>query len=351
MLRKDLYATHALAANPYGAWICEEHGRGDMNPGSPVLRGGGQPPSSRAHRRVLAACLVLAALCLAASSMSLARRKTRPPSHGELMLLDLPDLYQMAVESDSTVLATVKQLTRFAVLEVEEIYGGRFRAPELRVMYQAKSWERRLDGQSSIRFRPGERYLLFLRYHRAHEEVVAADLFELMDADWGRVKLEPEGGTLYIEAMRLLMGAATRPEMEQRQAVLVGLLASPNHLAAASAMGQAYRRRLGSAEQIPVLLAQMDRGIAGLQLGALKILQRLAPTLPDNLDGGALAESIHRRIGWNGRDPAALRKHAVKTLLAIGPAAIPKLKQVAREDVDQNVRYAAAVALLSLERP
>ncbi len=315
-----------------------------MNPGSPVLSRG---EGARWH--VLAACLVLVALCMPASSTSLARRKTRPPSHGELMLLDLPDLYQMAVESDSTVLARVKQLTRYAVLEVEEIYGGRFRAPELRVMYQAKSWERRLDGQSSIRFRPGERYLLFLRYHRAHDEVVAADLFELMDADWGQVKLEPEGGALYIEAMRLLMGAATRPEMEQRQAVLVGLLASPNHLAAASAMGQTYRRRLGSAEQIPVLLAQMDRGIAGLQLGALKILRRLAPTLPQNLDRSALAEAIHRRIGWNGSDPAALRKKAVETLLAIGPAAIPKLKQVAREDVDQNIRYDAAVALLGLE--
>ncbi len=323
-----------------------------MNPGSPVLsRGEGKLPISRARWRALAACLVLVALCLATSSTSLARRKTPPPSHGDLMLLDLPDLYQMAMESDSTVLATVKQLTRFAVLEVEEIYGGRFRAAELRVMYQAKSWERRLDGQSSIRFHQGERYLLFLRYRRAHDEVVAPDLFELMDADWGQVKLEPEGGALYIEAMRLLMGAATRPEMEQRQAVLVGLLGSPNHLAAASAMGQAYRRRLGSAEQIPVLLAQMDRSIAGLRLGALKILRRLAPTLPDNLDGGALAESIHRRIGWNGRDPAALRQQAVKTLLAIGPAAIPKLEQVAREDVDQNIRYEAAVALLRLEGP
>jgi len=321
-----------------------------MIPGSPFLTGGkGKPPAARARGHVLATCLVLVALCLPASSTSLARRKPQSPSHEKLMLLDLPDLYQMAVESDSTVLATVKQLTRYAVLEVEEVYGGRFRAAELRVMYQAKSWERRLDGLNSIRFRTGERYLLFLRYHRAHDEVVAEDLFELMDADWGRVKLEPEGGALYIEAMRLLMGAATRPEMEQRQAVLVGLLGSPNHLAAASAMGQAYRQRLGSAEQIPVLLAQMDRGIAGLQLGALKILRRLGPTLPENLDRNALAEAIHRRIGWNGSDPAGLRVQAVKTLRALGPAAIPKLKQVARADVDQNIRYEAAVALLGLE--
>ena len=37
-------------------------------------------------------------------------------------------------------------------------------------------------------------------------------------------KLESEGANLYIEAMRLLMGAATRPELSQRQAVLVGIL-------------------------------------------------------------------------------------------------------------------------------
>lgn len=319
-----------------------------MVPGSLAL----SPAEGKSRGRVRTAYLVLLGLFLAVPSTSIhARRDKQPRPDSELMLLDLPDLYQMAVESDSTVLATVKELTRFAVLEVEEIYGGRFRAPKLRLMYQAQSWERRLDGDDSIRFRSGERYLLFLRYHREHDEVVAADLFELMDPDWGRVKLDPEGGALYIEAMRLLMGAATRPVLEQRQAVLVGLLASPNHLAAASAMGQAYRRRLGSAEQIPMLLAQMDRGIAGLRLGGLKILRRLAPTLPDNLDRGALAEAIHRRVGWDGTDPTALRKEAVNTLVAIGPAAVPKLKKVARADVDQNIRYRVAVALLDLEGP
>jgi hypothetical protein len=323
-----------------------------MIPGSLALsHAEGKPLEARRRGRVLATCLLLVGLCLPASSTSLARRKTPPPSGADLMLLGLPDLYQMASESDSTVLATVKHLTRFAVLEVEEIYGGSFRAPELRVMYQGKSWERRLDGQDSIRFRPGERYLLFLQHHREHGKVVAADLFELKNADWGQVKLEPEGGALYIEAMRLLLGAAARPEVEQRQAVLVGLLASPNHLAAGSAMGQAYRRRLASAEQIPVLMGQMDRGIAGLKLGAVKILRRLGPTLPDNLDRGALAESIHRRIGWDGSDPAALRKEAVNALRALGPAAIPQLKQVAREDTDQNIRYEASVALLGLEKP
>lgn len=321
-----------------------------MTPESPAMsRTDAKPLATWARIRVLAACLALAMWLLPGSSHSLARREMPPPSSTDLMLLDLPDLYQMAVESDSTVLATVKELTRFAVLEVEEIYGGHFRAPELRVMYHAKSWERRLDGQSTIRFRPGERYLLFLRYHREHKEVIATDLFELSDPDWGRVLLNPEGGALYIEAMRLLMGAATRPELEQRQAVLLGLLASPNHLAAASAMGQTYRRRLGSADQIPVLLAQMDRRIAGLQWGALKILRRLAPTLPENLDAGALARSIHRRIGWDGSDPEELRSEAIKTLRAIGPAAIPTIQQAARADVDQNIRYQAAVALLELK--
>jgi len=324
-----------------------------MIPGSLALsRAEGKPRASGTLRRNLAAGLILVVLCLPLSYTSLAKKKPPPRRfNSDLMLLDLPDLYQMAVESDSTVLTTVKELTRFAVMQVNEIYGGRFRSPELRVMYQAKSWERRLDGYSSIRFRPGENYLLFLSYHREHEQVMAEDLFELTDADWGRVKLEAEGGTLYIEAMRLLMGAATRPEVEERQAVLIGLLASPNQLAAASAMNQAYRRRLGSVKQIPVLLAQMDRGIAGLKLGAAKIIRRLAPTLPDNLDRGALAEAFHGRIGWDGGDPAALRRESVNTLLAIGPAALPQLKQVARSDADQNIRYQAAVALLDFESP
>jgi hypothetical protein len=323
------------------------------------LKAGEGKPGQRsvdaaASRRALTACALatalLPALLLPVISTSVHAKNEKSSRAGsDLMLLDLPDLYQMAVEADATILATVNELTRFAVLDVEEVYGGVFRAPQARVMYQAQSWERRVDGHESLRFKPGERYLLFLRYHRKHDQVVAQDLFELMDPVWGRVKLEAEGGNLYIEAMRLLMGAATRPTVAQRQAVLMGILSNPNHLAAASAMGQAYRRRLGSAQNIPVLLAQMERGIAGLQFGALRILRRLAPTLPENLDRAALAEAIHRRVGWDGSAPLPVRQEAVDALLAIGPAAATMIRQVSRSDADQTIRYEAAVALLELE--
>ena len=97
---------------PYGARLYGEHGRDDMIPGSLALsHTEGKPLEARRRGRVLATCLLLVGLCLPASSTSLARRKPPPPSGADLMLLGLPDLYQMASESDSTVLATVKQLT------------------------------------------------------------------------------------------------------------------------------------------------------------------------------------------------------------------------------------------------
>lgn len=257
----------------------------------------------------------------------------------------------MASQSEVTVLATVKEIARFATFQVDEVYGGRYRGSELRVVYRSVSWERRLDGAGGFRFHPGERYLLFLRYHREPDRagVVAEDLFGLTDGEWGRTRLEAEGAGIYIEAMRLLLGAASLPEIGQRQAVMVGLFASPNHLAAAAAMSQAYERRLGSIESIPVLLAQMDRGIAGLRFGALRLLRRLAPTLPDNTDRASLAAAIHRRVAWEGTDPVPVRLEAVTTLAQLGPAALDTLEQVSRSDADQTVRYKAAVAVLELK--
>ena len=277
--------------------------------------------------------------------------KARPDSAPHRALLDLPDLYQMASQSEVTVLATVKEIARFATFEVQEVYGGAYRRTELRVMYRSEVWERRLDGAGGFRFHPGERYLLFLRYHREAERksVVAQDLFVLTDGTWGRTRLEAEGARVYIEAMRLLLGASSRPEISQQRAVMVGLLASPNHLAAAAAMSQAYERHLGSMESIPVLLAQMDRGIAGLRLGALKLLRRLAPTLPTNTDRASLAQAIYRRVAWEGADPIPVRLEAVTTLARLGPAALTTLEQASRSDADQTVRYQAAVAALQLK--
>jgi hypothetical protein len=294
---------------------------------------------------------VLLGTLLAITPTATARKEPVAPAEPSPLrtLIDLPDLYEMAGRSESVVLGTVKEIARYATFHVEEIYAGSFRAPELRVMYRSESWERRLDGIGGFRFRPGERYLLFLKYHREHEKVVSEDLFELMDGDWGRLLISDEGGSVYIEAMRLLMGAASRPNLLEQHAVLVGLLASPNHLAAAAAMNQVYQRRLGSVDSIPTLLAQMDLGIAGLRLGALKILRRMAPALPANLDRGSLAAAVHRRISWDDSDPVAVREEAVRMLAALGPAAEPLLRSISRTDADQQVRYRAAVLALEIK--
>jgi hypothetical protein len=266
------------------------------------------------------------------------------------MVLDLPDLFQMTDRSEVVVLASVADIDRYADFAVEEVYSGNYELPNLSVIYRGMSWERQLDGSPSIRFKRGDRYLLFLRYHRVQQSVPRADLFELMDGDWGRMLIDTEGSNSPpIEAMRLLMGAAARPTARQKQAVIVGMLGSENQLAAVAAMSVAFERRLATPDEVPVLLGQMDRGIAALQFAALKILRRLGPTLPDSLNRESLAQAIFRRVPWNEAAPVMVRMEAISTLSALGTDAIPQLQEISRTDSAQDVRYRAAVAAHEIE--
>ena len=192
----------------------------------------------------------------------------------------------------------------------------------------------------------GDRYLLVLRYYREHDTPVRADLFELQDGAWGQLRLSGESESLYVQAMRLLIGAATRPEIRDRQAVLIGLIGSPNQLAAGAAMAMVASTGIAGIDENPVLLGQMDRGIIGLKLGALRILRKMGPTFPATLDVATVAEAVHRRVGWSGEDPVDVRVEAVRTLMAMGSAAVRQLERVSQADADQGVRYMAAVWVL-----
>ena len=122
------------------------------------------------------------------------------------------------------------------------------------------------------------------------------------------------------------------------------MLGSENQLAAVAAMSVAFERRLATPDEVPVLLGQMDRGIAALQFAALKILRRLGPTLPDSLNRESLAQAIFSRVLWNEAAPVVVRMEAINTLSALGTDSIPQLREISRTDSAQDVRYRAAVA-------
>jgi hypothetical protein len=259
---------------------------------------------------------------------------------------DNPNLYQRLGQSELACLAEVIEDAHYATLRAVEIFAGRLDGERFEIVYRGLSWGRRVEGEGRIRFTRGDRFLLFLRYYREHGRPVRPDLFELIDADWSRLPMSGESERLYVDAMRLLIGAAARPTLPERQAVLLGLLGSPNQVAAGAAMSLVAEAGLGGVDDIPLLLAQMDRGIAGLKLGALRILRKLGPTLPPSLDRGSVADAIQRRVAWRGRDPLETRLEAVRTLMALGAAARPQVEEVARTDADQAVRYEAAVWLV-----
>ena len=257
-----------------------------------------------------------------------------------------PNLYQRSGRSEFACLATLVEDSHYARFQVEEVYAGQSDSAEIQVVYRGMSWSRLVEGQSRIRFKEGERYLLFLRYYREHGRPVRPDLFELMDGSWGKIRLDGENEPLFVDAMRLLLAVTSRPDLVQRHRVLLGLLGSDNQLAAGAAMYQVAQAGLGQMEHIPLLLKQMDRGIAGLKMGSLQILRRMGPTLPSSIDIGAVAASIHARIDWSGGDPVDVRMAAVKTLMAMGEPAAPSIELVSRQDANQAVRYEAAVWLV-----
>ena len=111
---------------------------------------------------------------------------------------------------------------------------------------------------------------------------------------------------------------------------------------------QRDRTGLASVEEISTVLQQMDRGHAVLKLGALYILRRMGPTMPRSLNRESVAEAIHLRIDWKGSDPVEVRTAAIEALAALGPEAIPALREASQNDADQMVRYRAAVVMTEL---
>ena len=292
--------------------------------------------------RRLSATLAVAVLGLCPAS----GEAPAPPPYDLLGTEENPNLYQRMGRSEFACLAEVVEVGHYARFRAVEVYAGQVYDPEFEIMYRGMSWGRRVENLSRIRFEKGDRYLLFLRYYREHDKPVRADLFELQDGAWGQLRLSGESESLYVQAMRLLIGAATRPEIRDRQAVLIGLIGSPNQLAAGAAMAMVASTGIAGIDEIPVLLGQMDRGIIGLKLGALRILRKMGPTFPATLDVATVAEAVHRRVGWSGEDPVDVRVEAVRTLMAMGSAAVRQLERVSQADADQGVRYMAAVWVL-----
>ena len=301
------------------------------------------------EKRTLPTAMLLILLLSAAAGG--AEKGPSPPATEDITLpgSDLPNLFARTRRAEVAVLGQVDGPAHYAHFRVEEVYRGDYERETLDIIYRGESWGRRVAGQDPIKFVDGDRYLLFLNYYRERGKVVRPDLFVLTDGDWGRVRLSGENEPLHVEAMRLLLGATLVPDSEQRQAVLLALMANSNHLAAGAAMHQVAEQGLGSADEIPLLLKQLQRGHAALKASALRILRRMGPTLPSTFDRSSVAEAIHLRVGWDGSDPEDVRLAAVKALASLGDEALPFLQQAADADVNQNVRYEAAVAVFELE--
>jgi len=301
------------------------------------------------ERKLPARAGILGILLLCGAAAVAAPPKTLPLAQDVYLPgSTLPNLYQRTGKVELALLGVVAGPSHYAHFRVEEVFSGDYDLPEIFIVYRGESWGRRVEGRAPIKFEEGERYILFLNYYREKGEVQRPNLFELADGDWGKVKLTGEDQTVYVEAMRLLIGATARPTTEERRSVLIGLMGSPNYLAAGAAMYQAAELGLGSIEQIPVLLKQIQSGHSSVKASALRIIRRMGPTLPGTLDRSSVAEAVFLRVGWDGGDAVEVRVEAVRALQTLGPDAIPFLQQVSRDDADQMVRYRAAVAAVEL---
>jgi hypothetical protein len=292
---------------------------------------------------------LLELICLSLIATGLPAAVEGLPDYDLLGTEDNPNLYQRLFRSEFACLGEVVEIGQYATFEAKETYAGKIDGSRFQVVYRGMSWGRRVTGLNPIKFKVGDRFLLFLRYYREHERPVRPDLFELLDGAWGQIPLRGEGEKALVEGMRLLIGAATRPSPGERDAVLLGLIGSPNPYAAGAAMTQVLVEGLAGIEQIPVLLSQMDGGVAPLKLGALRILRKMGPTLPDTFDATTLAEAIFLRVGWGGEDPVEVRRTAVDALGTLGVDALEQVREVSRVDADQSVRYDAAVWVLEQE--
>lgn len=266
------------------------------------------------------------------------------------------DLTRRISQGSVVVLARVEKVPGKAYLAVLEPLRGPADLPEeLRLAFRGANRMRK-PGEPAFQVDEGEQAFFILEpWLDSHGDWPKPDLFRPAGGYRARIPLPAEGAPALVEAVRALVAYEDDPDRSAAEGRLVGWLTGSNPFLVDVALDQAARFALAGPAWIPGLLERMrDASPQRRQLAAKAVelalsRGRLSPRRGDGADssGDALVASCREslvRLARSDPEPE-VRRVAVSHLATSGLKVWRVLEAIAREDPDQNVRYAAAAAL------
>lgn len=199
--------------------------------------------------------------------------------------------------------------------------------------------------QDRLQMEKGRTYLILLEPEvgRRAERVVH---YRIVRGALGAREVPPEGGAAFMEAAERMAQVHALKDDRREWLAFGQLLEDTNPLLVKTALDMLLKFRRCVPEQIPLLRPLLDHPQPDLRAAAARLIAQVAelPGASEALEESGLTADV---IGRARRDPSVdVRVAATACLAALGGTnAEVVLKEIAREDPEQEVRYAAERAL------
>lgn len=236
---------------------------------------------------------------------------------------------------------------RFAIVRLEEPIRGEL---EPTVAVDLKTANRARGSRAlALKLTPGRSYLMLLR-PSPRDAPRKLPAYELVRGHRGARILPQEGFEATREAVREFVAIQDMKDFEATWTNLAALLRHDNPLVVEVALAQHLKFQAGDRELVPVLLGLLDHEVPGIRSRSAELVGVVVREAGggDGVGVGDWGEIGPDLTARARRDPSVQVRVAATRALGVlrGDRARAMLEEIARDDPEQAVRYAAETMLL-----
>jgi hypothetical protein len=273
-----------------------------------------------------------------------------PPAAGAGKGEESPGLYHLTARADLVVSAQViSGSLKLAQVRVVEVFRGRAR-PGQRLQIAFRDFNLSFGKEDRIVFGDGDTELLFLAPELDwNGKPKGEDRYTLLRGRFGRFTLPREGEEIYLEAVREFSRLVSLKDHRELFSRLRNLIGSSNPVLADAAMTEVLDLDLMDRYLAPRVMEYYLDPAPGRRVMALKLMSRLFEITKDRDGDPDFQDATLAPVKVLARnDPdERVRVAAVDAMGSWGGLAVREtLREVARQDASQLVRYEAEVILL-----
>ena len=258
------------------------------------------------------------------------------------------NLYDWMAVAPTVVAARVKvDDQKYIEVEVTHGFRGELTSGQVVKVDQKKANRERDMVHPALRMENGRDYLILLRLEPPKKKDEPPP-YEIVRGIEGVREIPPEGGVLWIEAAERFASIQDRKDERVLWRSLVDMLEEPNPILIETSLDMYLKFRRGETAMLPSVRPLLSHPRADLREKALALIAQILTRTggaPAEEDAGLLSELIGRA---RRDDAVPVRVAATRALGTVKQKGTDEvLREIAREDPEQLVRYEAEVILLA----